>query len=77
MAAIAVVGVCRGRVVGGNWIPITLVDGLPRHDPSGASARLVARLSREDFPQHYRIRASGMFVVPPVAKRPHTGSHSA
>jgi poly-gamma-glutamate capsule biosynthesis protein CapA/YwtB (metallophosphatase superfamily) len=51
-----------GRVVAGRWIPIRLVDGLPRPEPSGASAKLVATLSREDFPRHhYTIGPRGYF----------------
>jgi Bacterial capsule synthesis protein PGA_cap len=51
-----------GRVLAADWIPITLVGGLPRPDPSDASARLVAALSREDFPHdHFRIAPSGVF----------------
>jgi hypothetical protein len=39
-----------GRVVSARWRPVTLVaPGVPRRDGSGASIRLVARLSREDF----------------------------
>jgi hypothetical protein len=54
-----------GRVLAGRWIPLRLVEGLPRFDPSDASARLVAALSREDFPQgHYRIGPSGLFHLP-------------
>ena len=39
-----------GAFVGGTWISLRL-DGnaLPHPDPSGASARLVAQLSRQDF----------------------------
>jgi hypothetical protein len=39
-----------GAFVGGAWVSLRL-DGnaLPHPDPSGASARLVAQLSREDF----------------------------
>ena len=51
-----------GRVLAGRWIPIRLVEGLPRADPSGASAKLVAKLSREDFPHnHYDISPRGYF----------------
>jgi poly-gamma-glutamate capsule biosynthesis protein CapA/YwtB (metallophosphatase superfamily) len=51
-----------GRVLAGRWIPIRLVDGLPRPDPTSASAKLVARLSREDFPaDHYAIGPKGYF----------------
>ncbi len=51
-----------GRVISGRWIPIRLMQGLPRPDPSNASAKLVARLSREDFPDgHFAIRPNGRF----------------
>ncbi len=46
----------------GRWIPIKLVEGLPRPDPSNASARLVSQLSREDFPgHHFTIGPTGRF----------------
>jgi hypothetical protein len=39
-----------GAFMGGTWTSLRLDDdGLPHPDPSGASARLAARLSREDF----------------------------
>jgi poly-gamma-glutamate capsule biosynthesis protein CapA/YwtB (metallophosphatase superfamily) len=58
-----------GRVLAGRWIPIRLVEGLPRFDPSDASAKLVATLSREDFPKgHYTIGPSGLFHLPPPAR---------
>lgn len=51
-----------GHVISGRWIPIKLVQGLPRPDPSKASAKLVARLSREDFPGgHFAIGPDGRF----------------
>lgn len=57
-----------GRVLAGRWIPISLVDGLPRPDPTGASAKLVQALSRADFPGgHYTIGPSGLFHLPPAA----------
>jgi hypothetical protein len=35
---------------GGRWISLRLdADALPHPDPSAASARLVAQLSRQDF----------------------------
>lgn len=40
----------NGRFLGGRWLSTRLVGpGLPRLDPSHASAQLVGRLSREDF----------------------------
>ena len=51
-----------GRVLAGRWISISLVDGLPRPDPTNASARLVATLSRQDFPaDHFDIGPTGVF----------------
>lgn len=51
-----------GHVISGRWIPIKLVEGLPRPDPSDASAKLVAQLSREDFPgDHFTIGPTGRF----------------
>ena len=65
-----------GRVLAGRWIPITLVEGLPRPDPTDASAKLVAALSREDFPgHHFTIRPSGLFHVP--RKRSSISAHAA
>ncbi len=61
-----------GRVLAGRWIPIRLIGGLPRPDPSGTSAKLVATLSRADFPSdHYTIGPSGRFHLPaPAASVP-------
>jgi len=52
----------NGRVLTGRWIPIALANGLPRPDPTGASAKLVETLSRADFPgHHFTIRPNGDF----------------
>jgi poly-gamma-glutamate capsule biosynthesis protein CapA/YwtB (metallophosphatase superfamily) len=52
----------RGRVLAGHWISIRLEDGLPRPDPTNASATLVAALSRQDFPaDHFEIGPRGFF----------------
>lgn len=52
----------NGRVRGARWISIRLTDGLPRPDPTHQSAKLVAALSREDFPRdHFDIGADGVF----------------
>jgi hypothetical protein len=59
----------QGRVLAARWLPIALQGGLPRPDPSGASTRLVAALSRSDFRRYWRIRSDGQFVVP--ITRPH------
>jgi hypothetical protein len=54
-----------GRVLAARWISIRLVGGLPRPEPSEQSARLVARLSDEDFrPDHFDIRPDGRFRLP-------------
>jgi hypothetical protein len=66
----------RGRVVAGDWIPFTLVGGLPRPDPSGASVRLVASLSRQDFRDHFDIEPSGTFFIPPTGPARYGPSHS-
>ena len=51
-----------GRVLAGRWISIKLVTGLPRPDPTNASAGLVAALSRVDFPGHrFAVGPSGLF----------------
>jgi poly-gamma-glutamate capsule biosynthesis protein CapA/YwtB (metallophosphatase superfamily) len=51
-----------GHVISGRWIPIKLLEGLPRPDRSHASAKLVAQLSREDFPgEHFDIGPTGRF----------------
>jgi hypothetical protein len=60
-----------GRVLAGDWIPVRLSGGLPRPEPSGAGARLVARLSREDFADHFKILPHGMFKLPPAALAVH------
>jgi poly-gamma-glutamate capsule biosynthesis protein CapA/YwtB (metallophosphatase superfamily) len=52
----------NGRLLAGRWIPVELVEGLPRPDHSGASARLMVALSQEDFPRHhFAIGPSGLF----------------
>lgn len=54
-----------GRVLAARWVSIRLVSGLPRPDPNEASARLVASLSREDFPKdHFVIPPNGRFRLP-------------
>jgi hypothetical protein len=45
-----------------DWVPITLVGGLPR--PGGDSPTLVASLSAQDFPSdHFTIASSGAFTI--------------
>jgi hypothetical protein len=49
------------HVLAADWIPITLVAGLPRRDPT--TATLVATLSRDDFPaDHFDISSTGVFL---------------
>lgn len=53
-----------GRVLAARWISIRLAGGLPRPDRTNASAKLVRRLSAQDFPdRHWKIRANGVFRV--------------
>jgi hypothetical protein len=53
-----------GRVLAGRWVPIRLVNGLPRPDPRDASAELVGALSRVDFAGHrFNIGPSGKFHI--------------
>jgi len=53
-----------GAVLGAHWFSMSLLDGLPRRDFSNASARLVAGLSKDDFPRdHFEIGPSGTFHV--------------
>ncbi len=60
-----------GRVLAGRWISIRLVDGLPRPDPTNASAKLVAALSGSDFPSdHFVIQANGDFRLPVTRHQP-------
>jgi hypothetical protein len=55
-----------GPVLAADWISVTLSQGLPRPDPTGASARLVGALSRQDFPRdHFDIDGTGVFHLPP------------
>jgi poly-gamma-glutamate capsule biosynthesis protein CapA/YwtB (metallophosphatase superfamily) len=54
----------RGRLLAARWIPIVLDNGLPRPDPTNASAALVAALSREDFHRYWTIEGNGVFRIP-------------
>lgn len=62
-----------GRVLAARWIPLKLVDGLPRPDRSDASAKLVASLSASDFPRdHFAIGPRGLFhISTPRSLAPH------
>jgi hypothetical protein len=59
----------RGRVLAARWIPVVLEGGLPRPDPSDASAQLVAALSREDFHRYWTIEGNGVFRIPGRVRR--------
>jgi hypothetical protein len=51
-----------GRIVAARWLPVALVDGLPRPDHTRTSVTLVRTLSREDFPRdHFDIEPNGVF----------------
>jgi capsule synthesis protein PGA_cap len=53
-----------GRVLSGRWVSLVLRNGLPRPDPSDASARLMESLSRQDFPgDHFAIGPRGRFEI--------------
>jgi Bacterial capsule synthesis protein PGA_cap len=54
-----------GRTVSGRWISVRLVGGLPHLDRAGTAARLVARLSRVDFPaSRLRLGHGGTLRLP-------------
>jgi hypothetical protein len=60
----------RGRVLAARRIPITLVGGLLRPDPTGTSAKLVRTLSAQDFPtDHWNIRSDDVFPIPTTTPR--------
>jgi poly-gamma-glutamate capsule biosynthesis protein CapA/YwtB (metallophosphatase superfamily) len=68
-AILTVTLTATGRVLAARWISIRLIDGLPRPEPSEQSAKLVATLSREDFPtDHYVIGPDGRFRFRPVSR---------
>jgi poly-gamma-glutamate capsule biosynthesis protein CapA/YwtB (metallophosphatase superfamily) len=59
-----------GHLLAARWLPIVLVDGLPRPDHTRASVALVERLSREDFPfDHFDIEGDGVFRLPAGRRR--------
>ncbi|HXD54692.1 MAG TPA: CapA family protein [Solirubrobacteraceae bacterium] len=52
----------RGRLLAARWLSVRLLGGLPRRDFSNAAAKVVAALSRADFPtDHFAIGPSGLF----------------
>jgi hypothetical protein len=51
-----------GRMLAARWLPVVLVNGLPRPDHTRTSVALVRQLSREDFPlDHFDIGGDGVF----------------
>jgi hypothetical protein len=54
----------RGAILAARWISVVLHEGLPRLDSRNTSAKLVAALSRADFPQRFAIGPSGLFHLP-------------
>lgn len=51
-----------GHILGGRWLSLTLgAPGVPRVDPAYTAARLVRRLSAEDFSRTYALNARGFF----------------
>jgi hypothetical protein len=65
-AVLRVTLAANGAVEGGRWVSLRLVGaGLPRLDPTHASARLVAELSRADFGTHrFAIHSDGTIDPP-------------
>jgi poly-gamma-glutamate capsule biosynthesis protein CapA/YwtB (metallophosphatase superfamily) len=52
----------EGRVQGGRWLSLRLASpGVPKVDSSHTAARLVRRLSAEDFSRTYRLDDQGRF----------------
>jgi Bacterial capsule synthesis protein PGA_cap len=52
-----------GAVEAAHWYSLQLDGGLPRLDPSNASAQLAGELSAEDFPSdHFVIDSTGEFL---------------
>ncbi len=55
----------KGRIRGGRWLSLRLQGhGVPEVDSSHAAARLVRRLSAEDFPKTYPMDREGTITVP-------------
>ena len=55
-----------GKISGGRWLSLALVrPGVPTIDPADTAARLVRRLSAEDFAHTYTLDAKGFFSVTP------------
>ena len=55
-----------GKISGGRWLSLSLArPGVPTIDPADTAARLVRRLSAEDFAHTYSLDAKGFFSVTP------------
>jgi hypothetical protein len=55
-----------GKISGGRWLSLLLArPGVPQIDPAATSARLVRRLSAEDFAHTFTLDAKGFFSVIP------------
>jgi hypothetical protein len=55
----------KGRFLGGKWDSVRLASpGVPEPDPTNASAKLVRKLSSEDFSDTFAMSASGELEVP-------------
>jgi hypothetical protein len=53
-----------GAVLGGTWLSLRIAEpGVPQADPSGESARLVRRLSQEDFDTPVALHEDGTFQL--------------
>ena len=67
----------RGRLLAARWFSVRLTGGLPHLDRLNASARLVAALSRRDFPAgHFEIGPTGRFRLV-TAGRPRNARHKS
>ena len=63
-------GAAPGGCWRARWISVRLVGGLPHLDRAGTAARLMARLSREDFPaSRLRFGPAGTLRLPRVSRR--------
>lgn len=59
-----------GDVLGGRWVPVRLVrPGIPRYDPTHASAELVRQLSLSDFRDRFSIFSDGRIARDPAVRR--------
>ena len=53
-----------GTPAGGTWISVKLTGpGIPKRDPSNASAHLAAKLSKEDFGRNAGLSPGGALLT--------------